>query len=82
MKYLCGMCFISEVSQLDLLECAFVDVFQSNDIIIRSFMKMSVVMWYECCFEKFLVVRLCGIDILQKTLLQNIQICNNILWFS
>lgn len=40
MKYLCGMCFISEVSQLDLLEC----VFQSNDIIIRSFMKMSVVM--------------------------------------
>lgn len=53
MKYLCGMCFISEVSQLDLLECAFVDVFQSNDIIIRSFMKMSVVMWYECCFEIF-----------------------------
>lgn len=44
MKYLCGMCFISEVSQLDLLECDFVDVFQSNDIIIRSFMKMSVVM--------------------------------------
>ena len=30
------MCFISEVSQLDLLECAFVDVFQSNDIIVED----------------------------------------------
>ena len=53
MKYFCGMCFISEVSQLDLLECAFADVFQSNDMIIRSFMKMSVVMLYEYCFQNF-----------------------------
>ena len=81
MKYFCGMFFIFKVSQLDLLECAFVDVYSLlNDIIIRSFMKMSVVMWYKCCFQNFLVVRLCGINILQKTmLLQNIQIRNNIL---
>ena len=82
MKYFCGMCFIFEVSQLDLLDCAFVDVYNLMILLLdRLWRCLLLYMWYKIMlFPKFLVVRLCDINILQKTMfLQNIQICNNIL---